>query len=54
MVTGVHLATVMALMLPAGRGRTASWMAVGLVAWTVPTTLVAVWGIAALKAGWGA
>lgn len=52
-VTGVHLATVMALMLQAGRGRTASWMAVGLVAWTVPTTLVSVWGIAGLKAWWG-
>lgn len=53
-VTGVHLATVMALMMHAGRGRTAAWMAIGLVAWTVPTTLVSVWGIASLKAWWGA
>ncbi len=44
-VTGIHLATVMALALRADRRATALWMTLSLVLWTVGTGLVTVLGI---------
>ncbi|OOG23247.1 small multidrug efflux protein - like protein [Thioalkalivibrio denitrificans] len=45
LVTGIHLAAVMALALHAQRSATTWWMTVSLALWTVGTTLVTVAGI---------
>jgi Ca2+/H+ antiporter, TMEM165/GDT1 family len=44
MLTGIHLAAVMALALQADRRRTALWMTLSLAFWSVATLLVTVAG----------
>ncbi|UCZ54033.1 small multi-drug export protein [Bacillus shivajii] len=44
-LTGVHLAAVIALSLKADKHRTTFWMAVSLIAWTVLITVASYYGI---------
>ncbi len=49
LVTGIHLAAVMALALHAERRATIWWMTASLAAWTVGTTVAAVAGLEGLR-----
>jgi Ca2+/H+ antiporter, TMEM165/GDT1 family len=51
LVTGVHLATVLAVALRAPRARVVGWMSASLLAWTVVITALSVAGAAALLPG---
>ncbi|AGA31821.1 Small multidrug efflux protein - like protein [Thioalkalivibrio nitratireducens DSM 14787] len=48
-VTGIHLAAVMALALQADRQRTAIWMTLSLALWSVATTVVTLMGFEGLR-----
>lgn len=53
LVTGIHLAAVMALALHADRRATTWWMTASLALWTVVTTVAAVGGIEVLSRFFG-
>ena len=50
-LTGVHLATVLALLLGGSRRRVAGWMTASLAAWTVALVVASVAGLSALGLG---
>lgn len=45
LVTGIHLATVMALSLKAGKLSTTMWMGVSLIIWTLGLTVASVYAL---------
>lgn len=45
LVTGIHLATIMALSLKISKGRTTLWMGISLLIWTVGLTLASVYAM---------
>lgn len=49
LVTGVHIAVVVALALGSARGAVAGWMSVSIIIWTLGVTLVTVAGIEGVR-----